>query len=175
MFGINKKRYFIISGVLFVIAIIVLILSLTNIISQDRLIILSIIAICLLSLCILIQPYNKKLRIVNEYIKKYRPVLYNELGFFEHDFNKIIVKENDNGLLYIDFNKRLLFDDLTKEEAEYIMLKLIKDFVIINYSVYENNKLNLNKLSIEQFSVIFEYKDNTKKEVKIVEGYEIKK
>jgi len=175
MFGINNKKYFVFSIGLCVIGIAILVLMLVNVFPKDRLIVLSAVAILLLSLCVFIQPYNKKLKIVTELMKKYRPELYNELGKYNQEFDKIVVKENEQGKLYLDLQKRIVFDDLNKQEAEYILLRLMKDYVIIMYSVYESNKLNLKKLSIESFTLVFKYRDNVVKEIKIASDYTVLK
>ena len=137
MFGINKKIYYIIASILFVIGFTLFILSYTDIFGENSLSRLGGIAIILFGVCVLIQPSSKKMKLLNKYILKYRSSLYKELEKLGLKFDSITLKENSDGYLCIDFNKRFIFDELSLEDAEYIATKLIRDYVIIIYSIFE--------------------------------------
>ena len=107
MFGINKKIYYSISIILVVIGVVLGVLVVLKILPLNKLVILSIVALVLLAISVFLQPSNKQMKAVNYYISKYRTPLYRELDDFETDFDKIIVKENSDGKLYIDLKKDL--------------------------------------------------------------------
>ena len=160
MFGINKKIYYSISIILVAIGVVLGVLAVLKILPLNKLVILSIVALVLLAISVFLQPYNKQMKAVNYYISKYRTPLYRELDDFETDFDKIIVKENSDGKLYIDLKKRFIIEDLVKEDASYIIIKLIKEYVMIKYCVVEDNKANFKKSNLEEFIIEFNLKDN---------------
>ena len=175
MFGINKKIYYIISSVFYVIGLTLFILSFTKVFAEDNLIRLSGVAVFLLGLCVMLQPSSKKMKLLNKYILKYRSAFYKELETLGYGFDSITLKENSDGFLCVDFKKRFICDDLSLEDAEYIFTKLIRDYVIIIYSVFENDKISMEKSKIEKFTIKYDFKSKEYREMNIIEDYKIVK
>ena len=175
MFGINRKLYYIISGILYAVGLTLFILSFTNVFADDSLVRLFGIAIMLLGLCIMLQPSSKKMKLLNKYIIKYRASFYKELETLKFGFDSITLKENSDGFLCVDFKKRIVCDDLSLEDAEYIFTKLIRDYVIIIYSVFENDKISMEKSKIEKFTIKYDFNSKEYHELNIIEDYKIVK
>lgn len=175
MFGINRKIYYIISSILYIVGLTLFILSFTKVFGDDNLIRLTGIAILLLGLCVMLQPSSKKMKLLNKYIIKYRASFYKELETLGYGFDSITLKENSEGYLCVDFKKRFVCDDLSLDDAEYIFTKLIRDYVIIIYSVFENDKIDMEKSKIEKFTIKYDFKSKQCHELNIIENYKIVK
>lgn len=175
MFGINRKLYYIISCLLYVAGLTLCIFSFTKVFGDDNLVRLSGIAIILLGLCVMLQPSSKKMKLLNKYIIKYRSSFYKELETLKYGFDSITLKENSDGFLYVDFKKRIICDDLSLDDAEYIFTKLIRDYVIIIYSVFENDKINMDKSKIEKFTIKYDFNSKEYREQNIIEDFKIVK
>ena len=57
----------------------------------------------------------------------------------------------------------------------YIIKKLIKEYVIIRYSLIEENRVDFNKATIENFKIIINKENDLKEEIYIVKNYEVLK
>ena len=100
--------------------------------------------------------------------------MYKALENKAKDFRSVTLVEN-NGYLCFESKDGFYFENLNNEEALYLYKRLIKDYVIILYSVYENNKLNIKKAEIEEFCILIKYANQKEEEIKIVENYAILK
>ena len=174
VFGINKKLYTSLSILSIIAAVVFAFLAFIDFFNQQTLMFLSSVAMILLSLCLILKPTANLLKITNEFMKNIRVDFYKELENKDENFDSINVFEKE-GVLYLESYDGLCFKGLSYEEALYIIKKLIKEYVIIRYSLIEDNKVNLKKATVENFKIIINKQDNIKEEIYIVKEYEVLK
>ena len=174
MFGINKKLYISLSIFSLIIAVALVIMGIVDMFNQRALLLLAAIAMALLSLCLLLKPSANLLKISNEFLKNIRVDFYKELEEKEECFDNINIFEKD-GILFLESFDGLCFKGLSYDEALYIIKKLIKEYVIIRYSLIEENRVDFNKATIENFKIIINKENDLKEEIYIVKNYEVLK
>lgn len=174
MFGIKKNVYYVLSIISLISSGVLALLAFLEVIKDEQIAYLSAIALFLLSVSFFITPASKKMKIVEKIINESREHVYKALENKAKDFRCVTLVEN-NGYLCFESKDGFYFENLNNEEALYLYKRLIKDYVIILYSVYENNKLNIKKAEIEEFSILIKYANQKEEEIKIVENYAILK
>ena len=174
MFGINKKLYISLSIFSLIIAVALVIMGIVDMFNQRALLLLAAIAMALLSLCFLLKPSANLLKISNEFLKNIRVDFYKALEEKEECFDNINIFEKD-GILFLESFDGLCFKGLSYDEALYIIKKLIKEYVIIRYSLIEENRVDFNKATIENFKIIINKENDLKEEIYIVKNYEVLK
>jgi len=174
MFGINKKLYYTLSILMIISCLVVLVFTLTNVIIEKELGYLSSLALFLLSISFFITPSSKKMKIVDSLMKEGREVFYKHLEEKEFKGFEVCLYEK-NQKLYLDEKDGFCFENLSYEDSLYIFKKLVRDYVLVIYSVYENNKIDFKKATIENFDLKIVKENKDIKIIKIVEKYEILK
>ena len=183
MFGIKFKVYNIIALVFALLGTIALGLkvfgvlplpSWEGVIDATTMTLISLI-LYLIGIVIYMRPKMKKLKKVQQYTNQYRNDLYNDLlkkGNNKEAPEKALFYQNEDGCLQYE---SVVFDNLSFNDAIYVVDILMKDFVMIVYGVLDEKKRKITVSRKDQYEYIVRDKEGKELVRKLIENNEFLK